>query len=163
MLRNLARRSAPFALAAGLGLGFLGCDDDAATAGEQFDQALEQGEDALEQGNAALDEMKEEGAKAEEQVKELSAQAKDLAQQQVTLMKEQLDSFGDRISKLPAEQERAFSNRLAELRAMTGEAEAALNQYAGKAGAAWEPVQEKLDSVKSKFDAFANDLSEARP
>ena len=91
-----------------------GCGDDAATPGEQLDEAIEKSEEAQEQASEAIDQMKAEGEKAREQVEDLSAKARDLARQQVTLMKEQLDSFGDRISKLPAEKEQVFSARLAE-------------------------------------------------
>ena len=135
------RPVAAFLLAATLAVGFAGCDRDERSPAEK----IEEGRELVKEGSAEIQEDVEEASSTAEK---LAGDAKDLGQQQINLIKSQLADFDERISKLPAEQERAFSARLTELKARANDAESAVRGYAGQAGAAWEPVQEKLSNVK---------------
>ncbi len=150
------RRTAPFVIAATLAVGFAGCDRDERSPAEK----IEEGRELVKEGSAEIQENVEEASSTAEK---LAGEAKDLGQQQINLIKAQLADFDERISKLPAEEERAFSARLTELKAKANDAESAIQGYAGQAGADWEPVQEQLSNVKAMFDDFAEDLLEARP
>ncbi len=159
MTRFTQRTSVLLLLAALPALGLIGCD------GEEEPAAAERLQQGLDQADSATQDMREQAQSLQEEKAKLQAEVRAAAEKQVNLFTTQLEGFRNRITALPADQETAFTQRLAQLETQTNELRTAMENYTSQdtSTTTWDSIKTQLDELNAAYETFRDDLDAETP